>query len=131
MTTHFYNSDLEELAKYSPGKITPEILVDLMAELNAWRRIGDACNCSVIETPEDMENYIEGLEEQAGQCNLADHADYDDLKEYFDDTVRAMTDIGGSWPCAAAYDQNLRAAVIECIERGAEIIETERAGEQP
>ncbi len=129
MLLHTENKSLEETARYTPEKIDHETLVGLMAELDAWREMVRTCNVRHTETPEEMTEYIESLEEMGGQCNLADHSDYADLKEYFEDTVRAMCDISGSWGRAEAYDQNLRNAVIECIERGAEIIESERANE--
>lgn len=126
MLLHAENKSLEETARYSPEKFDYETLVGLMAELDAWRDMAAAVD-GYAETPEEIAAAIAGLEETAGGCNNADHSEFPDLKEYFEDTVNAMCEISGAWPCVSAYDQNLRSAVIECIERGAEIIELERA----
>lgn len=126
MLLHVESKSLEEIAQYSPEKLTRDNIADLLAELDAWRAMAAAVD-RYAETPEEIAEYIAGLEETAGGCNNADHSEFPDLKEYFEDTVNAMCEISGAWPCASAYDQNLRSAVIECIERGAEIIELERA----
>ena len=126
MLLHAENKSLSEIAQYSPEKLTRDNIADLLAELDAWRAMAAAVD-RYAETPEEIAEYIAGLEETAGGCNNADHSEFPDLKEYFEDTVNAMCEISGAWPCASAYDQNLRSAVIECIERGAEIIELERA----
>lgn len=125
MLLHVESKSLEEIAQYSPEKLTRDNIADLLAELDAWRAMAAAVD-RYAETPEEIAEYIAGLEETAGGCNNADHSEFPDLKEYFEDTVNAMCEISGAWPCASAYDQNLRSAVIECIERGAEIIENER-----
>ena len=126
MTIHFYGKNLGEIAEYFPEKINRDQLVDLMTELTAWRAAAAGMGNCALDTPEELTDYVDAIEVDAAGCNLADHSDYEDLKEFFNDTVDAMCEISGAWPGAEAYDLNLRAAVIDCIEKGAEIIEAER-----
>jgi len=119
---HFDGVDLEELAKYSPEKITADIMVDLMAELHAWRNV---VNWRTSETPEELEAYISDLEELSSQCNNKKHTNFDDYKLFFDDCVSTLEDIGGRCPCAEPYDNALKNYVLECITAGAEKLEAE------
>jgi len=115
------NFSLVERAQGHGPWIERDELLDLLAELDAWRdTFAGARNTRQIEcvdTPEELSAYIEELE--SNQEN-PDHADYDNLKEFFDDCVQALEDEGGHWPCAEAYDLNLRQVICDAIRNGAE-----------
>ena len=107
------NFSLEERARYAPESISHDELIDLLAELDAWRAMSDS------ESPEEVAKRVDALEEQAGQCNDEDHSNFDDYKEFFDDCVRTLEDAAGNWPCAEPWDMNLRSVILEAIEKGA------------
>lgn len=103
------NLTLIERAKYCPESFTSDELEDLLFELTEWR---DFAYTRAIESPKEAENLISELEEN--QAN-PDHADYDDLKEFFNDCVNSLN---GNYPCAEAYDLTLRQVICDAISRG-------------
>lgn len=111
----FYDANLEEIAKYKPELITPDVLVDLMSELQAWRNCVDR---HYVESPEEAAAYVNDLEEKAFGCNSEAHAKFDYYKEFFEDCVNALEENSGRWPCAEPYDNNLRAVICGAITRG-------------
>lgn len=108
------NYTLAERIQYAPESFSSDELIDLLGELDAWRDMSDS------ESPEDVSSRINALEEQAGKCNDSDHSNFDDYKEFFDDCVRTVEDVGGRWPCAEPYDLNLRVYICDAITRGLE-----------
>jgi hypothetical protein len=112
------NLTLQETARYFPNMLDPDIVADAMAELEAWRDVASDSDCY---DPEELAGHIESLEES--QAN-PDNADRDDLKEFFDDIVSAWEDslASGCWPCAEAYDSNLRQAIIGDMQTGADAL---------
>jgi hypothetical protein len=109
----FLERNVEEIARYQPELITPDLLIDLMAELQAWRDIGEQSNSA--ETPEEALWYIQDLEEKAGQCNNEHHSNFDDYKSFFDDCVGSLNK---HWPCAEPWDTNLTQVICDAITRG-------------
>ena len=116
------NHSLSERAKYNPQSFSQEELIDLMVELDAWRNIINDIGGD-LDTPEEMSQYINELEDQSCQCNNEEHSDYDDLKEFFSDCVNSLN---AHWPCPEAYDMNLREVITQAIIKGEE---QESAGE--
>ncbi len=108
---------LHERAEYFPESLDRETIADVMAELHAWRDILGRAHFA--DTPDDVKALIDDLE--ANQQN-PDHADYDDLRSFFDDIVETHGDLYGRWPCASAYDQHLRVAIIDDMQAGADAI---------
>jgi hypothetical protein len=105
MTTYANsNLNLSERATYALSSFGAEELAELLAELDAYREIN--------ESPEELAAMIEELE--SNQAN-PDHADYDDLKEFFADCVSSLNK---DWPCAEAYDQDLRQVICAAITKG-------------
>ena len=104
-----HNYSLEELARYTPEAITQDTLIDLMAELDAYRKVLEDRHCY---DPEELASYIEELE--SNQEN-PDHADYYELKSFFEDCVDSLN---AHWPRANAYDQKLRKVIMEAISKG-------------
>jgi len=109
----FLERNVEEIARYQPEIITPDLLVDLMAELQAWRTIGEQ-SCSA-ETPEYLQDYVKEMEEKACGCNNEDHSNFDDYKLFFDDCVNSLNK---HWPCAEPWDTNLTQVICDAIARG-------------
>ena len=108
------NYSLAERVKYNPQSFSKDELIDLMTELEAWRSIINDINGD-LDTPEEMNAYIQVLEEQAWQCNNEEHSDYDDLKEFFYDCVNSLN---AHWPCPETYDMNLREVICNAITKG-------------
>lgn len=108
------NFSLAERMQYNPESFSQDELIELMAELDAWRNIIHEINGN-IDNPEDMNKYVQELEEQSCQCNNEEHGDYDDLKEFFLDCVQALNQ---HWPCPDAYDMNLREVITNAITKG-------------
>lgn len=107
------NFSLVERVRGNGPAISQDELLDLLAELDAWR---GAASDYHVESPEECAALVAELD--ANQKN-PDHADYDDLKEFFNDCVGALEDESGRWPCAEAYDLNLRQVICEAIRNGA------------
>ncbi len=108
--TYYETMTLSERAIYFPASIDADAIADAMVELEAWRNVDSTCS-----TPEEISGLIESLEEN--QAN-PDHADREDLKEFFDDIVSTWEDnlASGRWPCPEACDQNLRQAIISDMQ---------------
>lgn len=107
------NFSIVERAQGHGPAIGQDELLDLLAELDAWRgTFAGARNTRQIEcvdTPEELVAYIEELE--SNQEN-PDHADYDDLKEFFDDCADI---IGYCSPWQSTAD-NVKAMLEELHE---------------
>ena len=103
------NLSLTERAKYAPETFPLTDLADLMEELEAWQTFAYDHD---IESPDDAKKLIAELEEN--QAN-PDHADYDDLKQFFDGCVGSLN---SHWPCAEVHDQNLCQVIFDAIARG-------------
>lgn len=108
------NFSLVERVKGHGPAIDQDELIDLLGELDAWR---SAVSDYHVDGPEECAALVAELD--ANQEN-PDHADYDDLKSFFDDCVNALEDESGRWPCAEAYDLNLRQVICEAIHNGSE-----------
>lgn len=108
------NFSLVERVRGNGPAIGQDELLDLLAELEAWR---EAISGYHVESPEECAALVVELD---GNQENPDHADYDDLKEFFDDCVQTLEDERGRWPCARAYDLNLRQVICDAIQRGAE-----------
>ncbi len=102
------NYTLPELAQYQPEALQDLDLPALLKELEAWRKLAEDKD---VDSPDEAKALIESLE--GNQCN--NHEDYDDLKEFFEDCVGSLDK---DWPCAEAYDQNLRQVIMAAISRG-------------
>ena len=113
MNNHTNFSLVERVQGHGPA-IGQDELLGLLAELDAWR---EAVSEYHVESPEECTALVIELD---GNQENPDHADYDDLKEFFDDCVQALEDESGRWPCAEAYDLNLRQVICDAIRRGAE-----------
>lgn len=110
MTT-YANSNLSliERAKLCPQSFSSDELADLFAELIEYRELADDNSC---DDASEVKALIDDLE--GNQAN-PDHADYDDLKSFFDDCVSSLN---SAWPAAEAYDQNLRQVICDAIAKG-------------
>lgn len=115
MTIQLADENLAELAVYFPERITPEILADLLAELQTYRNICEDVNHGNCETPEELAKYIEEIEELSAGCNNEDHKQFDDYKTFFDDCVSSLN---AHLPCAAVYDTNLTQVIFDAISKG-------------
>ena len=109
MNTIGCNTTLDERFRYAPHTLTEQEIYDALKELKDWRALADAHGC---DYPDEFEKYFEELE--ANQEN-PDHANYDDLKSFFDDCVEALN---AHWPRAEPYDDNLRSVIVSAITRG-------------
>lgn len=108
------NFSLVERVKGNGPAIGQDELIDLLGELDTWR---SAVSDYHVDSPEECRHLV--VELDANQAN-PDHADYDDLKEFFDDCVSALEDESGRWPCAEAYDLSLRQVICDAIRKGSE-----------
>lgn len=102
------NFSLVERARGNGPAIGRDELLDLLAELDAWRFNASLCD---ITAPENLKQVFDDLENRP-LCIDEDHADYDDLKEFFDDCA----DIIGycnPWQCTA---DNAKAMIEELHE---------------
>lgn len=110
MTTYANsNLSLVERAKLCPQSFISDELADLFAELNEYRKLAADNGC---DDARDIKVLIDDLE--GDQAN-PDHADYDDLKSFFNDCVESLN---SRWLCAEAYDLNLRQVICEAIAKG-------------
>ena len=75
------NFDLVERARGNGPAISQDELLDLLAELDAWRTSGDRCG---IEDPNAMMESIRDLEARP-LCLDDVHADYETLDRFFRD----------------------------------------------
>ena len=114
--------NMEEAARYNPALLTQDVLIDLMSELQAYRDIAENAR---LDSPEELAAYVDELETKSGQCNDEDHSNFDDYKAFFDDAVSTIENAGGRWPCAEPCDTTLTAYLLQCIERGAEVLSAE------
>lgn len=103
------NLTLAERAKYAFDSFTSEELELLMLELEGFRSLASDNGC---DDEDELESVIKELE--SNQAN-PDHADYDDLNEFFWDCVNSLN---RTWHCAEAYDIDLRNAICDAIARG-------------
>jgi hypothetical protein len=110
--TAFLERNVEEIARYQPELITPDLLIDLMAELQAYRVLIED---TPTESPEGLAAYLSDLEEKAGQCNNEDHSNFDDYKLFFGYCVDSLNK---HWPCAEPWDTNLTRVICDAIARG-------------
>ncbi len=107
------NFSLVERVRGHGPAIGQDELLDLLTELDAWR---EAVSEYHVESPDECAALVAELD---GNQSNPDHADYDDLKEFFDDCVSALEDESGRWPCAEAYDLNLRQVICDALRKGA------------
>jgi|WetSurMetagenome_2_1015567.scaffolds.fasta_scaffold678819_2 hypothetical protein len=109
------NFTLVELATYHPHLLTHDKMIDLLAELDAWRELDD--------TPASVAARLSDAEDKVHDCER-DHSDYDALKSFFDDVVSTMEEFGvcpGVEPSSVWF----REAVMEYITKGEEACEVE------
>ena len=110
MNTIGCTAKLDERFRYAPHTLTEREIYDALKELQAWRDM--AWETLRDDDPECVAKAIEELE--ANQEN-PDHANYDDLKSFFDDCVEALNK---RWPAAEPWDMNLRDVIVSAISRG-------------
>lgn len=101
------NAPLSEIARYAT--VPRERLLDVAEQHDELLELLNNYNCDDVA---ELTQLIDEL--QANQEN-PDHGDYDDLKSFFDDCVESLN---SRWPCAEAYDQNLRDVITSAIARG-------------
>ena len=110
MNTIGCQAPLDEKFRYAPHMLTEREICDALQELEAWRKM--AADVGRCDDAAELKGYIEELE---GNQENEDHANYDDLKSFFDDCVEALNK---RWPCAEPYDMNLRDVILSAISRG-------------
>lgn len=103
-------SRIDEKFRYAPHMLTEREIYDALKELEDWRAM--ATNVARCDDAAELKDYIEELE---GNQENEDHANYDDLKSFFDDCVEALN---ARWPAAEPYDMNLRDVILSAISRG-------------
>ena len=100
------NFSLVERARGNGPAIDQDELLDLLTELDTWR---SAVSEYHVDSPEECAALVTELD--ANQEN-PDHADYDDLKEFFDD----CTDIIGYCSPWQSTADNAKAMIEELHE---------------
>ena len=100
------NFSLVERVRGHGHAIEQDELLDLLAELDAWR---GAVSEYHVDSPEECAALVAELD--ANQKN-PDHADYDDLKEFFDDCADLIGHCN-PWQCTA---DNAKAMLEELHE---------------
>ena len=109
MNTIGCTAKLDERFRYAPHTLTEREIHDALKELEDWRATAEMYRC---DDSEELGAYIDSLE--SNQEN-PDHANYDDLKSFFDDCVEALNK---RWPAAEPWDMNLRDVILSAISRG-------------
>ena len=106
------NMTLAERATYLPESFETSELIELMEELQAYRKIASDRH---MDTPEELARAVDALEEAAGQCNDGDHAAYDDYKEFYDTCVEAA---GGAYHLGYPnpWDNSITQLIVNYIE---------------
>ena len=119
------NYTLAERAKYLPGTFTPEELVDLLTELEAWRSIADNQDMPYwIETddPNTLKNHIVALvDSQISEDQQDDLAQLeDDYKPFWSDCLEAA---GGAHYLGHPdiWNTDARNYILTLIEKGREV----------
>jgi hypothetical protein len=104
------NFSLEERAKGHGPAIGTDELLDLLAELDAWRFAAERCGTG-IETPEQMENEFFELE-QRPLCIDEDHANYELLDRFYRD-CQDLIGYANAW---ASDEENIKYMIEELHE---------------
>lgn len=107
------NATMAERVRY--GEHVPaEDIADALDQLAALVAALDDANLTT-DNPATLIDELDALQTASCVCNNEHHSDYDDLKEFFEACVFALNK---NWPCAEAYDLDLRDVITTAIARG-------------